>query len=656
MATMKDAAATGALNEEDYINKLYDQMQDQQKKLLVDAFSENTGALDTAKQEVQNQTDTHLQRTDVEAQKTRQGYKPANVSSSIDQQASLAMGNQQRKNVSTLQDARAEADAEIERRRQLLGQQYAKAIEQARADNDMLRAEQLYREAQERDAQIRALQTEAGQLLAAKGDNSMLNSLLEGGISGTGNAKETWSDVLKHEDSIGRIYDSANESARLQAEATTDAILSQIRAEQEQQKKESDRKLTETYVNSLRQGKNYDEVQGAYGMGSGNKAQARLARQLGTTEDMTALRGLQTGADAAALQQIATAIQGRNATITDAVSDNELKRIQALYDAAKNEERALLDTQRTVGKTLAEQGDFSVLGKLYGLTQDQIDKLQGTGAYAPKEEPKKETSSGSNTGSTGETGGTKPEKDENDVPVEEEEKTDKVSRGQQSILDLGHGPISNETLADMVEQGRILEVPTASGSIYIEQTGNPALDRQAIIEAANEAAKKNDTEAIEAFKNMNVVFADAGANAKKETVIDKIYNAVADTKIGSTIINDTANHIETTLQQIKERDDAIAELTKMAANQTESQENKSSGNIIDKIADAIKGFKDSQPSQLEQTQAAIEELKRIAEENNKKQSMSNSSANASPKNTSAKTSGAKKTQVKKQTNQMYLRD
>jgi hypothetical protein len=39
--------------------------------------------------------------------------------------------------------------------------------------------------------------------------------------------------------------------------------------------------------------------------------------------------------------------------------------------------------QKSLGNTLAAQNNYSVLGKLYGLTQDQIDRLQGTGAYAP---------------------------------------------------------------------------------------------------------------------------------------------------------------------------------------------------------------------------------------------------------------------------------
>lgn len=377
MATIKDTGATNALNEDEYINKLYDQMHEKQKNLLADTYQENTAAQDAAQQEVQQQTQANLQRTDVEAQKAQQGYQPADVSSGVNQQAALTMGNQKRQNTSTLRNAQAEADAEIERRRLLLGEQYATAIEKARADNDMLRAEQLYTEAKARDEQIRALKTEAGQMLAAKGDNSLLMSLLNGGAVDSAPVGSTWDEVLKYEDSINKIYDSANKSARLQAESETAAILSQLRANQEQKKKETDKALTDTYVKALQQGKNASETMNAYGMGSGNKAQAQLARAMGTTEDLTALRGAQANADANILQQIASAIQDKNTSITGTATQNERDRAQELFDAAKAEEQALIDTQRTVGKALAEQGDYSLLAKLYGLTQEEYNLLQG---------------------------------------------------------------------------------------------------------------------------------------------------------------------------------------------------------------------------------------------------------------------------------------
>lgn len=382
MANLFNTAATNSLNEEDYINKLYDTNRDREKQLLADAFGSNTKALDTEKQNVQQQTQENLQRTDVEAQRVQQGYNPTNVSAGVAQQAALSMANQQRKNTGTLRDVQADADAEIERQRKLLGDQYASAIKQAQAENDMLRAQQLYQEARAKDEQFRQLRTEAGKLLAKKGDMSVLNSLMNA-ISAPESTGQTWNEVLKHEASINQIYDSSNEAERAKAESATAAILSQLQAQRDQNTRDTDRKLTDTYVKALREGKNADEYQTARGMGTGNRAQARLARELGTTEDLTALRGVQMGTDAAVGQKVAEAIRNQNSAVTSAVTANERKRAEALLEAAKNEEQALIDQQKVVGQQLAGQNDYSVLGKLYGLNQDQIDRLQGTGRYAP---------------------------------------------------------------------------------------------------------------------------------------------------------------------------------------------------------------------------------------------------------------------------------
>ena len=62
-------------------------------------------------------------------------------------QAALAMNNQTQSDLSTLGAAQAAAQAEIERQRTLLGQQYQMAINEAKANNDYERANALYQEA-----------------------------------------------------------------------------------------------------------------------------------------------------------------------------------------------------------------------------------------------------------------------------------------------------------------------------------------------------------------------------------------------------------------------------------------------------------------------------------------------------------------------------
>ena len=62
-------------------------------------------------------------------------------------QAVLAQNNQQQSDWNALGAAQAAAQAEIERQRTLLGQEYQAQINQAIAENNMNKAEMLYEEA-----------------------------------------------------------------------------------------------------------------------------------------------------------------------------------------------------------------------------------------------------------------------------------------------------------------------------------------------------------------------------------------------------------------------------------------------------------------------------------------------------------------------------
>ena len=94
MATIKDTAATSALNEDKYINKLYGSSGDAQKKMLEENYTANTGELDEAKKQVQQQTQTNIQRTNAESKLMSQGYGQRPVSYGGSQQAGLSQWNQ----------------------------------------------------------------------------------------------------------------------------------------------------------------------------------------------------------------------------------------------------------------------------------------------------------------------------------------------------------------------------------------------------------------------------------------------------------------------------------------------------------------------------------------------------------------------------------
>ena len=380
MATLKDTAATGALNEDKYINKLYDTARDSQKQQLDRNYADNSGFLDSQQQGVQRQTDENLQRTDVEAAKAASEYQSGQfprLSGGAAAQAGLSQWNQKTADTNALKNKQNEADLEIQRQRQLLASQYSAAIRQAQADNDMERAQQLYDAAKAEEAQLLEYRKSAASLMAGVKDNSILEELASGQLPQRDTESETWPEVLKNEEALNRIYDSMMESQRAGMDADYRKAISDLEAARAQQQTQTDRALTETYVDALQKAKNYAEVQSAYGQGSGTAAQARIARDMGLQENLTDLRGVQ--ADALlknGLSQYDTATAYRDA-IAKANADIELKRAQGLFSAADQEEQNLVDLQQFIGGEYAKQGDYTILGLLYGLTPDQISRLSG---------------------------------------------------------------------------------------------------------------------------------------------------------------------------------------------------------------------------------------------------------------------------------------
>jgi hypothetical protein len=124
------------------------------------------------------------------------------------------------------------------------------------------------------------------------------------------------------------------------------------------------------------------------------------------------------------------------------------KRAEELLKAAEQEEANLYDTQLQIGQQLARENNWSVLGKLYGLTQDQIDRIQGTGKYAP-------VFYGGGRDDGGSSGGGTP-------------------GANKSIIKLGYGPISNETLANKVASGQV-NVSTSGGKVAYSNNPGRAL-------------------------------------------------------------------------------------------------------------------------------------------------------------------------------------
>lgn len=376
MPTIKDTAATSALNEDKYINQLYGNSGKAQKDMLTGNLAQNNAALDEAKQQVQQQTQTHMARTGVEANQMGKNFRARTVSAGAGQQAALSQWGQRRTDMNALEGKQASADYEIERQRKLLGEQYASAIKEAQANNDMEKAQSLYDAAKAEENQLLELRKQGATLLSKKGDRSAMDALAKGELPKRDTTSDSWAEVLQNEGAVNQIYDAKQQAAEAAAQSQYAKAISDLEAQRRAQQQQTDGSLTGAYVDALRNAMNYQEVQGAYGQGSGTAAQAALARDAALQQKLTELRGVQAAADAtsgmAGVQARADYGQG----IADSLESVNSERNKALFDAASKEQQKLVDLQQFVGEDLAKRKhDYSMLGKLYGLTDEQIKSL-----------------------------------------------------------------------------------------------------------------------------------------------------------------------------------------------------------------------------------------------------------------------------------------
>lgn len=214
---MEGTTVTKKPTNEELINQMYDASLAGQKTQLEQTRDQGLAELEQQQQKLQQQTDANLNRTYVEAAKDQRNYAEIKnaygLSSGAMAQARLAQDNQLEADLTALRGAQAQVDANIERERTMLSQQYMAAIAQAQAENDLQRAQALYEQAREDEERLRQNQKEAGNLMASVGDYTILanlygltpeqlNKLMPtqsgGGTGGSGGGFATWEEYLEY--------------------------------------------------------------------------------------------------------------------------------------------------------------------------------------------------------------------------------------------------------------------------------------------------------------------------------------------------------------------------------------------------------------------------------------------------------------------------
>ncbi|MBE6924794.1 MAG: hypothetical protein E7466_06125 [Ruminococcaceae bacterium] len=163
------------------IEKIYEAQLAAQKEQLKQDYTVADSDLTHQRQLNQKATDANLTRTAVESQKAAVNnaelHNAYGLSSGARLQARVAQENQLQADMTALRAAQQQSDAEIERQRGILSQEYASAIRQAQAENDLAKAEALYQQAQKQQAALLERQQAAAQLMAQAGDYSRMASL-----------------------------------------------------------------------------------------------------------------------------------------------------------------------------------------------------------------------------------------------------------------------------------------------------------------------------------------------------------------------------------------------------------------------------------------------------------------------------------------------
>lgn len=177
---MAETMTTKPTNDE-LINQMYDASLAGQKSQLTQNRDQGMADLQAEQERLQKQTDANLNRTYVEAARDQKNYAEVQnaygLTSGAMAQARLAQDNQLEADLTALRGAQANIDANIEREKTMLSQQYMAAIAQAQADNDLKRAQALYDQARRDEDALRQNQLDAGKLMASVGDYTILANL-----------------------------------------------------------------------------------------------------------------------------------------------------------------------------------------------------------------------------------------------------------------------------------------------------------------------------------------------------------------------------------------------------------------------------------------------------------------------------------------------
>ena len=156
---------------EEQLKQMYSAQLESQKAQLTNDYQKAASGIDQQKEQNQMATDANLNATASEAQKRAMNdaeyYAAAGLTSGAKAQARIARDNQVMADMATIRAAQQTSDAELERQKGLLAQEYDSAIRKAQSENDYNLAKELYDRAKTEEDNLRTTERENAKNAAA---------------------------------------------------------------------------------------------------------------------------------------------------------------------------------------------------------------------------------------------------------------------------------------------------------------------------------------------------------------------------------------------------------------------------------------------------------------------------------------------------------
>ena len=175
---------------------------------------------------------------------------------------------------------------------------------------------------------------------------------------------------------LQEAYDQKRAGKKKQLQAAYDRELAEITGLEQAADRQARESATRRSTQARQDKAAWNEIQTAQGLTSGAQGQALLTMDNQLRGDLTAISqaGNAEAAELAARRQALA--RGLAAQLEQVQAESDYEEAMALYQLSREQDSQQAQTQKAMAALLAQAGDFSLYGALYGLTQEQIRRLE----------------------------------------------------------------------------------------------------------------------------------------------------------------------------------------------------------------------------------------------------------------------------------------